>query len=67
MASVCGRVLIRARPFSGPKTLTAVEIASASAASGVIMVSLARPCALRPVRGLTMWLKCRPLMVANRR
>jgi len=49
IASVSGIVSIKASPFSGPITLTAVASASASIALFEIMVTLDKPSTLIPV------------------
>ena len=57
MASVLGRVSIRAMPFSAPITVTAVERASASVALSAMIVTLDNPsvaCTGFPVDDMTV-------------
>ncbi len=56
---------IKARPFWGPITVTAVASASASVAFCAMMVTLERPSALFPVLRFMMWECLFPSIIAN--
>lgn len=67
IASVSGSFSIKARPFSAPRTITAVDRASAVIASLAIIVTLANLLLLEPVLVSIMWLYLLPCIKANRR
>ena len=58
---------IRAIPFSGPSTLTAVARASAWMAEGAIIVTLERLSAAWVEAGVTIWVDFRALVAAKSR